>query len=427
MNKIKDMFSNMPKFHLSKAAKKLLMRFLIFIFIVLLIIFIVTKVIEGKHTKECNELRDKILLYTDDYMTNRDLYPTLNGTSKTVNLDYLESNVIFKEKAVKGTVTYTKHNQDYIKTLEISNVDYCTTKEFKKETNKYDKNKNTKVTAYFNYYTVETYNSKWTKWLSSDQISTETTDTVLLPLDSKNLPAIPDAAIITEYVRETKTFYSYRDKKWRWYRNDIKYSDYSSTKPSGYANKDEDTLKYTEYTDWSLDYPSEESYRSIKTTTGYRWYKEEGKEKVYWESGKYSPDSPGKEYTRDRDTEVKMYSYRDKLWRWYNGDTKRGYSALSSTQPTKQYKYKDNATLTYTNWTDFYEDSRVTNDNKGYREENKDTHSRYLIKYKIRSFAMLENPCSLEELEIKLNKSYQDILNDKTIDVEVIFKYQTEG
>ena len=89
------------------------------------------------------------------------------------------------------------------------------------------------------------------------------------------------------YIRETKTYYSYRDKKWKWYKNDIKYSDYSSTQPAGYKNKDKATLKNTELSEWSLDYPEEFEYRHISTKTGYQWYKKEGKEKVYWENGKY--------------------------------------------------------------------------------------------------------------------------------------------
>ena len=424
MNKIKEL---MNKVNINTATKKLLFRFMIFLFIILIIIFIITQVINGQKIKECNKLRDKILSYTDDYMDNGDLYPTLNGTSKTIDLDLLESNIIFKDEPIFGTVTYTKYNNDYIKTVEITNADVCTTGKFKKQIDKYNNDVNTKVNVYFNYYLVDNYNSKWSSWLPSEQINTEPTDGVLLPLDTTELPKINENAIITEYVRDTKDYYSYSDKKWKWYKNNIKYSDHSSTKPNGYANFDDKTLKYTEYTDWSLDYPKEEEYRQIKSKIGYRWFKEEGKEKIYWENGQYALESPGEDYIKDKDSESRMYSYRDKMWQWYNGDTKRLYSNPSSTKPNSTYKYRDDSTLTYNDWSKYDDESRVTKENKSFREQRIDTYSRYLIKYKIRSFAMLEDAVNLSELEQILNKSYQEIEDDKSIDVDVIFKFQQEG
>lgn len=69
-----------------------------------------------------------------------------------------------------------------------------------------------KVEVLFNYQEVTHYNSKWTKWYPSNKISENETNGVNLPIDSKNLPTIPDTAVIKEYVRDTKTYYSYRDK-----------------------------------------------------------------------------------------------------------------------------------------------------------------------------------------------------------------------
>lgn len=405
---------------------KLLKLIMIGIGILLVIIFIIHSIILGQKKRTCNNLKNDIIVSMDNYVNENNLLPTLNGTSVTIDLNKLTDRFSIKDETVTGTVTYTNYNGEYIKTVEINNADYCSTDDFGKETDKYNSKKNVKVNVYFNYYTISSYNSQWSKYLPSEDISTEETDGVYLPIDSKYLPTIPINAVITEYVRETKTYYSYRDKKWKWYKNNIAYSDYSSTKPNGYTYKDTATVTSTEATEWSLDYPEEFEYRTIKSKTGYQWYYKEGKEKIYWENGKYSTESPGENYKKDNDTAAKMYSYTDQMWRWYNGSTKRMYSSLSSTKPNG-YNYKDETTLTYTNWSNFKDSSSLTSDNSAYREEKTDTYSRYLIKYDVYSFAMLDEPVSLEELENILGKSYEEILNDKTLKIEVIFKFQNEA
>lgn len=405
---------------------KLLKLIMIGIGILLVIIFIIHSIILGQKKRTCNNLKNDIIVSMDNYVNENNLLPTLNGTSVTIDLNKLTDRFSIKDETVTGTVTYTNYNGEYIKTVEINNADYCSTDDFGKETDKYNSKKNVKVNVYFNYYTISSYNSQWSKYLPSEDISTEETDGVYLPIDSKYLPTIPINAVITEYVRETKTYYSYRDKKWKWYKNNIAYSDYSSTKPNGYTYKDTATVTSTEATEWSLDYPEEFEYRTIKSKTGYQWYYKDGKEKIYWENGKYSTESPGENYKKDNDTAAKMYSYTDQMWRWYNGSTKRMYSSLSSTKPNG-YNYKDETTLTYTNWSNFKDSSSLTSDNSAYREEKTDTYSRYLIKYDVYSFAMLDEPVSLEELENILGKSYEEILNDKTLKIEVIFKFQNEA
>lgn len=398
---------------------------IILITFILLIILIISLIVSGNKKKKCNSLKEEIIASVDEYVKDNNLLPTLNGDSISIDLSDIEDDIKFKEKFVTGFITYTNYNGEYIKTIEINNADYCSTNKFGKETDKYNSKNNVKVNVYFNYYTVDSFNSKWTDYIPSENISTEETNGVLLPVDLNDLPKIPDAAVITEYVRETKTFYSYRDKKWEWYKNNIKYSDYSSTQPYGYTNKDVATEKNTESSEWSLDYPEEYDYRHIKSKVGYQWYYLDGKEKIYWENGKYSIVSPGDEYKKDVDNSAKMYSYYDETWRWYNGNTKRIYSNPSSTQP-KGYNYKDETTLTYTNWSSYKDYSKLDSTNKSYREEITDLHSRYLIKYDIYSYAMLEEPVTLDELENILGKSYKEILSDKSLKVDVIFKFQNE-
>ncbi len=421
MEKVKELLS---KIKIGNLAKKNIKGFLIIIFVILVLYFVITSIINGSKTRTCNDLRNDILSKSDSYLSENNLLPILNGDSITIKLSDLNEAIVFKDYALTGTITYTKYNDEYVKTVKLDDASYCTTKEFTKE-GEYDSSKNAEVTTLFNYFEVDSYNSKWSNWYPSEDISTEETDGVLLPLDSKKLPVIPNNAVITEYVRETKTYYSYRDKRWKWYKNNIQYSDYSSTQPSGYTNKDVSTKSKTEETPWSLDYPETYDYRHIRSTVGYRWYYLDGETKVYWNNGEYSPNSPGSEYEKEFETSATMYTYYDDIWKWYNGNTKRIYSGYSSTKPIG-YNYKDEDTLSYTNWTVFKDESFVDDSNKNYREEQTDIYSRYLIKYDIYSLPVLANYVTLEELESKLGKSYKEISEDKSIKVDVSFTFKYE-
>ena len=421
MEKVKELLS---KIKIGNLAKKNIKGFLIIIFVILVLYFVITSIINGSKTRTCNDLRNDILSKSDSYLSENNLLPILNGDSITIKLSDLNEAIVFKDYALTGTITYTKYNDEYVKTVKLDDASYCTTKEFTKE-GEYDSSKNAEVTTLFNYFEVDSYNSKWSNWYPSEDISTEETDGVLLPLDSKKLPVIPNNAVITEYVRETKTYYSYRDKRWKWYKNNIQYSDYSSTQPSGYTNKDEATKSKTEETPWSLDYPETYDYCHIRSTVGYRWYYLDGETKVYWNNGEYSPNSPGSEYEKEFETSATMYTYYDDIWKWYNGNTKRIYSGYSSTKPIG-YNYKDEDTLSYTNWTVFKDESFVDDSNKNYREEQTDIYSRYLIKYDIYSLPVLANYVTLEELESKLGKSYKEISEDKSIKVDVSFTFKYE-
>ena len=422
MENVKQLLS---KIKIGNLAKKNIKGFLIIIFVILVLYFTISSIITGSRNRTCSNLRNEIFTKADVYLEENDLLPTLNGDSVTIKISDLNEAVVFKDYAVTGDIIYTKYNDKYVKTVLLNDASYCSTKEFKKESDQYDENKNAKVETYFNYYTVDSYNSKWTEWYPSEEISTEETNGVLLPLDEKDLPKIPDNAVITEYVRETKTYYSYRDKQWRFYKNNVKYSDYSSTKPKGYSTKDTDTKSSTEATPWSLDYPEVYDYRHIKQQTGYRWYYLDGENKVYWNNGEYSVTAPGDEYVKDKENSATMYSYTDDVWKWYNGTTRRIYSWYSSTKPVG-YNYKDTSTLRYTTWSKFTEESKIDKSNKSYREEKTDTYSRYLIKYDVYSLPMLDNYVTLEELENKLGKSYEEISKDKTLKVDVLFKFKYE-
>lgn len=421
IEKITDLFSN---FMHDNRKRRLLIIIIAALIIILITIFVITTRIQRKRNLTCQNLREKIILKADEYVERKELKPTLNGEQLVVSLRDLDE-IVFEDNYVNGTVTYTKYNDSYIKTVNIANAEYCNTKKFGKVTNEYKENKNVKVNVTFNYRSVDHYKSKWSNYIPSFELMEEETMGVYLPLDSKDLPTIPDNAVITSYDIEKLIYYSYRDKRWKWYKNNIDYSDYSSTKPDGYTYKDEATKTKTDPTEWSIDYPEVFDYRHIQTKTGYRWFYMDGKEKVYWEDGKYSVDSPGEQYEKDKNAKAKMYSYQDDQWRWYNGPTKRSYSGLSSTRPSN-FNYKDDSTLTFTDWSSYKPTSSLTSENEAYREERTDIHTRFLINYDIYSFEKSQSNVSQEKLENILGQSYEEIAANKDIKVEVYFTFQYE-
>ena len=215
MEKIKELFSRI------KLNKKKVLLILIAIFVILIIYFIISSIVSGNKRRNCDDLRKEIIAKTDTYFENNNLWPNLNGSAVTIDLSDLNEKITFKDESITGSITYTKYNDSYIKTVILDNASYCTTDNFGKEKDNYDDSKNAKVNVYFNYVTVDSYNSKWSDWYPSEDINKEPTNGVLLPIDEDDLPNIPNNAVITEYIRETKTYYSYRDKKWRWYRNNM--------------------------------------------------------------------------------------------------------------------------------------------------------------------------------------------------------------
>ena len=73
-----------------------------------------------------------------------------------------------------------------------------------------------------------------------------------------------DASIIN-IESDSTYYYRYRDRTWKWYDIEGDYSEFSSEQPAGYANKDENSSRYTEWTEYSLNYPAEKDYRTIRT------------------------------------------------------------------------------------------------------------------------------------------------------------------
>ena len=246
-----------------------------------------------------------------------------------------------------------------------------------------------------------------------------------MPIKKERLPKISDNAIIVKYVTETKNMYRYRDKLWRWYKNlNSNYSGFYSEKPDGYSQRDTNTTISTDYTTWSIDYPEVKDYRTIKTGTGYRWYIIKDKKKVYYNGGEYLVEAPSEEYTADKETAIKMYSYSDKKWRWYNG-TNRVYCSYMATA-NNYCQYKDEELSVYGNWSMWSEVSKLDSSNSSYREEEVDLYTKYLIYYKMESLDLLETSLPKEQFETKLGKTIEEVDSDDNLDLIVTFKFKNE-
>lgn len=425
----------------SKKYKKIAILIILILFILIVGYLIVSLVIKSKHNKVCTPIEEKVVSTAFEYADEESLLPINEGESVIIKLDDLylnkklnQTDVSIKNNVCSGSVKITKYKDEFIKTLNLKSCGYCTTDErysdWSKETTKKPNSKNiiVDVTAYYNYYSYEDYNSGWTGYLKSDLISDEISKkyNIALPIDSKNLPNIPDEAKIIKIDKEDKTYYRYRDQKWKFYVDQGgNYTDYfSSEQPKGYSFKDEYAVKLTEWSEWSLNYPDKKSYRTIHTSAGYKWYYLDGKEKVYWNGGAYSVEQPSEKYNI-KDTKLGsevMYRYQDKTWRWYNGN-KRKYSGYYSVAP-KGYTNKDKDLTQYTNWTSWSDKTYLTNANSSYRIQETDIYSRYRIKYRMTSYMKLEQYLTLEEFEKETKTTLDEFLTKEKTSVDIIYKFK---
>ena len=427
LNKTQEVFNNLYKNAVKdlSESKQVIIKIFMIIFPLIIIIIIINLIISGIRNGNCLEVRKELSDYIDSYVMSNNLLPTINGDNIEINLNDVKK-VTFNDEICTGTVKITKVNDDYIKTFNLENCSYCRTDNFGKEKNDYDGISNVDVVVYINYYNVTNNNSRWSDYIPFEKISTEETNGVMLPLSEEDLPEISEEAIITEIIKEDKIFYSYRDKRWLWYKNyNENYSDFSSEQPAGYSQKDEDTETRTAYSEWAIDYPEEKSYREITSATGYRWYKKDDNgDIIWWNNGEFYPTKPEDGYYKDNESKITMYRYYDYEWKWYNG-TKREYSSrLSSTPPASSYKYKDEDITSYSDWSNYVTYSSLNSDNITYREEITNTHSRYMIKYKIRSLLVLNEALERKEFEETTGRTLEEMYNDPNIDLEITFKYK---
>lgn len=147
--------------------------FLIIVIVIGLIVYYVSR------SNKCNNIENMILNQTLTYAENNDLLPTVEGESITLNIDdvFLEETLkpMLEEKICSGTVKITKYKDEYIKTYDITNCNYCSTdkryKKWSKEVNKKPSNRYViDVIPYYNYYEISYYHSAWSNWIPEEEV-----------------------------------------------------------------------------------------------------------------------------------------------------------------------------------------------------------------------------------------------------------------
>lgn len=415
-------------------------RILIVLGVILFIVFgyFIARAIVRNHT--CKGIINKVQEASLRYAKEKDLLPKVEGDYIKLELDDLlidkqleKKDITVNEKVATGKIKITKYKKDYIVTVELTKCSYCdsSNKKWGKEITKKPNKPIVDVTAYYNYQIESTSYTKWTDWFTSDKLNVKTDKkyNIRLPQEEERLPAIPDDASIVTIEQETKEYYRYRDYRCKYYKDKGGvYTDYfSSEQPNGYAQKDTHTEKYTEWTDYSLNYPEKKDYRQIETRTGYKWYYLDKKgKKVYYKNGTYAVEViSDKKYTKDiKAGSAKMHRYRDKQWRWYNG-AKRVYTGYNAAAP-RDYSLKDNDLCMYNGWSIWREKSSVTGENRSYRQEEVDTRYRYRIQYVVVSLPVLEKEVTKDQLEQKLESEIDDILKKSDLKVSIIYKFRVK-
>lgn len=404
----------------------------ILIAFVLIVIFISVTIYNNSIKGKCSNFEVQAIDAAFKFALDNNILPSYEGTSQLVNLDAVDFDKNFRNSTCSGTVNIVKTNNGYVKELNLTNCNKCTTdkKSFSKATDEYKENKNiVKVTVTYNYQNRQINYSPWTEWYDSSMISpNESEFGINMPYDEEDYPTIPEKGSIVGYEYENKTFYSYRDKSWKFYKVANKeYSTFSSVKPTNYAYKDTKTEIESEQSEWSINYPEEKEYRDIKTATGYKfYYEDEDGTKIYYNGGNYTvkieDKTLAKLYNKKEKETVKMYSYIDKLWKWYNG-TPRSYSSFMK-ESNNNYPYKDADLVKYSDWSKYKETSSVNSENASYREERTDIHSRFRAKYAFDSTEVLNQYMSLQDFERATGRAISDMHDDENINLLIKYSYQ---
>ena len=399
---------------------------------IIVVFFIIRMIIRNNN---CNKIYDKINEAALEYAEDNDILPHSEGQHINVKLDDLldqnlitDTDITIDEKKATAKIKITKYEEDYFVTTELFDCSYCdtTNDKWSKELNKKPNKNSVDIIAYYNYKEKEINKTPFTRWYSEEQLNQKEDKTYKMKLPEE-LPEVPKSGKTVDIEREQITYYSYRDKKCKYYKVESDYTNYfSSEQPAGYANKDERTLKYTTPTKYSLNYPDEKDYRSIEQKNGYKFYYLDGRKKIYFNNGEYTveedlPDD--KEYRKDKNANyAKMYSYKDKQWKWYNGK-QRVYSSLTTTMP-KNYIYLDTDFCEYTKWTNYKEASYLSDKNKSYREERTIPMYKYRMVYEIYSLEVLDKYLNIKDFEKKMNSNIEDLFKRQDIEIVVDYKFK---
>ncbi len=418
--------------------KKLLLKFFFVFGTVLPLIFIVLIIVTVVQNKNCTNIYNSIKEASLKYAEDQDKLPEIEGDNTEINIGNLYSEQYLRSintnnTLCSGTVKITKYKNEYIYTLDVKNCDICSTnkryKGWSALQNTYPKNKAiVDVIPYYNYYDRQISTTEWSKYYEQSELSDEISEyNINLPIEENTLPEIPAEATTIDIEADTTNYYRYVDKKWKWYDIEGNYSEFSSEQPNGYEKIDTNTERYTQWSEYSLNYPEEKSYRSIEKTTGYKYYYlDESNKKVYYKSGKYiAKEEVDTQKYNQRDSEsATLYRYRDKQWRWYNGQ-KRNYSTFSSVMPNGK-PFKDLGIEVSTNPSSWSAEKKSNSATEEYRVEEVKLMTRFRINYEILSLKVLDKPLEKTEFESNVGENISEFNSreDKKIEVTYKFKYR---
>ena len=386
----------------------------------------------------CNNLYKEIKSATTQYLKEESELPEVEGESAIVSLNKLYNGHYlntFKtmDMVCSGTVKTTKYENQYVYTLNLTNCNTCTTnsryKGWSGEISYLPTNKPiVDVIPYYNYYERQVVTTDWSDYYEKEDLDTKKSKYgVKLPNEDNidTMPQVPEEGQIVEVQKEETTFYRYKDKKWKWYDIVGNYSALYSEKPDGFANKDESTKTYTEWSEYSLTYPEEKSYREISKVSGYQfYYEDENGKKVYANNKNYTaPDDVDQDKYPNRENKyVDMYRYRDAKWRWYNGKA-RQYSGYYSEKPYL-YNYRDNDLFEESSYSAWEKESQVTDANKGFRIEEEKIMTKFRYLYEILSDPVLLDPINKKEFTSKIGMSVPDFILDEDYKLEISYKFK---
>ena len=280
--------------------KRPLLSFFFLFGTILPVIIIILIIIAVNQNNSCLKIYNTLKTASLNYAKDSGTVPSLEGESVTIKLNELyDGNYISSTNTnntlCSGSIKITKYKDDYLYTVDARNCGKCSVNRkyggWSKEQTTYPSGKAiVDVIPYYNYYKREVNITNWSDYFDEDELQDEISEYgIKLPMDLDKIPEIPAEAEIVNIENETKYNYRYRDRSWKWYDIEGEYSEFSSEQPDGFANKDEDSSRYTEWSDYSLNYPAEKEYRTIQRTTGYKFYYENSKgEKIYYNSGQYT-------------------------------------------------------------------------------------------------------------------------------------------
>lgn len=422
--------------NLTLERKKPLLRFFLGFNIampVILVGFMIFNIIQNKKCINVYNAIDKASLV---YLKDLGNTPNVEGDSVLVNISDLYSEQYLKSSSTSdvlcsGTVKVTRYKDDYIYTIDTKNCSSCSVnKKYKGWTqwqDSYPSNKTiVDVMPYYNYYEREINTTEWSDYYEENEISDEVSKYgIKLPLDDEKMIAVPKEAKIITIENDTTYYYRYRDRKWKWYDIEGNYSSFSSERPDGFALKDEDTEKYTDWSEYSQNYPQEKEYREIDQTTGYKYYYVNKKgDKIYYNKGKYSPaeEVNVKKYDMVEEDSVTLYRYRDKVWRWYNG-AKRKYSSESSVA-VEDFPNKDIETETLDSPSNWEQERYVEEGSENYRVEEKKLMTRYRTRYEILSLLALKEPLKKNDFEKKVKSNILEFASRDSVKLETSYKFR---